>query len=1257
MANFLAQFQSIKTSSGHLVVAVEDVSDLWPTVKTGFEERLPFTRACLNNKTRNPVFVEKLPLEFILTTDSRLRSRFPQEQSLFWFREPYATVVLVTCEDLDEFKTILKPRLKLIVQNDEREWFIVFVTKAPPHNDQAVKLAKKVYAKLEVEFSSKKRERCCKLDIHGPEANFWEDLECKIMECVRNTLDRRIQFYEDEIRKLSEQRFMPVWNFCNFFILKESLAFMFEMAHLHEDALREYDELELCYSETVNNTGKQREFGGMDKGDDQAALLKPGNKPLTQIVQDDSFREFEFRQYLFACQAKLLFKLNRPSEVSSRGYPFIISFSKALAVHENILPFCMREVWVITACLALINATTSNYSDEQVPQDIEKEFYRLQGDLYSLCRIKLMRLAYLIGYGSDIERSPANSAALSMLPWPKPAIWPSVPPDASSEVFAKEKLILQVTPRLKHFGIQRKPLPLEPSMLLREANRRRASLSSSNMLDLLDGRSGFVDGLGSDVSSRMSPSTKAHTALFSRTNSSPGNFDSSIDRPMRLAEIYVAAEHALRSTISDPNLWKSLSSMEEFEQKYLELSKGAADNYHRSWWKRHGVVLDGEIAAVCYKHGNFDLAAKSYEKVCALYAGEGWEDLLAEILPNLAECQKILNDQAGYLSSCVKLLSLDKGLFSTKERQAFQSELVRLAHSEMKHPVPLDVSSLITFSGNGPQLELCDGDPGSLSVTVWSGFPDDITLESLSLTLIATFNADEGVKAIKSPVAIILKPGRNTITLSLPPQKPGSYVLGVLTGQIGHLRFRSHSFSKGGPADTDDFMSYEKPTKPILKVFKPRPLVDLSAAVSSALLINEPQWVGIIVKPIDYSLKGAVLHVDTGPGLRIDESHVIEMESHGDVSQTPAKLGYSDDARNDGSTGTEEFKQLTLNEGRIELPEWAGDINSVLWIPVRAISESLARGTSAAAPPRQSVVDGLRTIALKLEFGVSHNQTFERTLAVHFTDPFHVSTRVADKCNDGTLLLQVMLHSQVKASLTIYDAWLDLQDGFTHTRQGDGRPASGFFPLVISPTSRAGMLFSICLATAVAEDEAKALRPDSVLNIRYGIMGDRSLGAHTPVAMETNGVEDATQSLIFKSALVLQRPVLEPCLAVGFLPLPSSGLRVRQLVTMQWRVERLKDFEEKVLSDKNDEVLYEVNASSENWMIAGRKRGHVSLSTDQGSRIIISIVCVPLVAGYVRPPQLLLPNVDDTNISCNPPGPHLVCVLPAALSSSYCIPA
>ncbi|GFS39156.1 similar to CLUB [Actinidia rufa] len=166
-----------------------------------------------------------------------------------------------------------------------------------------------------------------------------------------------------------------------------------------------------------------------------------------------------------------------------------------------------------------------------------------------------------------------------------------------------------------------------------------------------------------------------------------------------------------------------------------------------------------------------------------------------------------------------------------------------------------------------------------------------------------------------------------------------------------------------------------------------------------------------------------------------------------------------------------------------------------------------------------------------------------------------------------------------------------------------------------------------------------------------------TLEAHTPVAMVPNGPEDAAQHLMFRSSLVLQQPVLDPCMAVGFLPLPSSGLRVGQLVTMKWRVERLKDFKANMLSDKSDEVLYEVNASWENWMVAGRKRGHVPLSTNQGSRIVISILCVPLVAGYVRPPQLCLPSVDEANISSNPPGPHLVCVLPPALSSSYCVSA
>ena len=68
-----------------------------------------------------------------------------------------------------------------------------------------------------------------------------------------------------------------------------------------------------------------------------------------------------------------------------------------------------------------------------------------------------------------------------------------------------------------------------------------------------------------DSSGTPSAVQKMSSVSMSRTLSSPGNFDGSIDRPMRLAEIFVAAEHALRNTISDAELWKSLSSVEEFE--------------------------------------------------------------------------------------------------------------------------------------------------------------------------------------------------------------------------------------------------------------------------------------------------------------------------------------------------------------------------------------------------------------------------------------------------------------------------------------------------------------------------------------------------------------------------------------------------------------------------------------------------------------------------------------------------------------------
>ncbi|GJS65162.1 trafficking protein particle complex II-specific subunit 130 homolog isoform X1 [Tanacetum coccineum] len=104
-------------------------------------------------------------------------------------------------------------------------------------------------------------------------------------------------------------------------------------------------------------------------------------------------------------------------------------------------------------------------------------------------------------------------------------------------------------------------------------------------------------------------SWKGSSVAMSRTNSTPGNFESSIDRPMKLAEIFVAAKHALQKMIYDPSLWTLFSSLEEYEQKYMELSKAAAENYHISWL---GSLTGTIIGNLKISIGNIDIRYEDY---------------------------------------------------------------------------------------------------------------------------------------------------------------------------------------------------------------------------------------------------------------------------------------------------------------------------------------------------------------------------------------------------------------------------------------------------------------------------------------------------------------------------------------------------------------------------------------------------------------------------------------------------------------------
>ena len=56
--------------------------------------------------------------------------------------------------------------------------------------------------------------------------------------------------------------------------------------------------------------------GGDEAGDDQACLLSATWREMRHSVfERGAVPQFRFRQFLFACQARILLKLQRPTEV------------------------------------------------------------------------------------------------------------------------------------------------------------------------------------------------------------------------------------------------------------------------------------------------------------------------------------------------------------------------------------------------------------------------------------------------------------------------------------------------------------------------------------------------------------------------------------------------------------------------------------------------------------------------------------------------------------------------------------------------------------------------------------------------------------------------------------------------------------------------------------------------------------------------------------------------------------------------------
>ncbi|KAJ3213266.1 hypothetical protein HDU67_003109 [Dinochytrium kinnereticum] len=229
--------------------------------------------------------------------------------------------------------------LNIIANKKNQEWLIVYVgnVDAKRAAPRFLNVGGTVFEKIKADFGTK-GERV--IQLKQPIAKEGESLAeffHRIKEGLVASFTKQVLQYEEDTRRLDAQRLLPGWNYCHYFVLKEGLACTFELMNIYEEALVQYDELEAAFFQNLIEQGAPwfQTFGGTDPGDDSNDILNTSIKPYRDMILQNTISIFDFRAYLFARQAQLLFKLaNGPHIICQRAKIFIASFAKTLQEYK-----------------------------------------------------------------------------------------------------------------------------------------------------------------------------------------------------------------------------------------------------------------------------------------------------------------------------------------------------------------------------------------------------------------------------------------------------------------------------------------------------------------------------------------------------------------------------------------------------------------------------------------------------------------------------------------------------------------------------------------------------------------------------------------------------------------------------------------------------------------------------------------------------------------------------------------------------------
>ncbi|KAF7989459.1 hypothetical protein HCN44_008133 [Aphidius gifuensis] len=387
---------------------------LFLTIKNNICQGIPLGSAEWRRSFGRPIKLVKLNPTFVPFSQNQL----PTDKDWNLIKQPIFHIYFSECSDLDVYKLSLKDDidswLKTLGQYNINDWMIVIVETFDIKKTNKLIPRTTVIDKIRSDFSSKQNDRC--LSVINPikseskSAESWRILINRIRSLILLSYDKTLSKFEEIIREQRERRNQKNWNFCNYFILQEELAFVLEMLGVYDEALVQYDELDALFTQFILNSdvGDCPEWLNTFKKQlnnwTGVKLNNGDNKKnnLRKLIPEYKASLLDFRSYLFSRQCLMLLLLNKPWEVAKRCLSFVYNTFSELRILDIKKPPGSIECWSFICALEVLQVCQSRLSNNDNGQQVDLCSQHTAG-LWALASDKLGQLGKLCGLMPGME--------------------------------------------------------------------------------------------------------------------------------------------------------------------------------------------------------------------------------------------------------------------------------------------------------------------------------------------------------------------------------------------------------------------------------------------------------------------------------------------------------------------------------------------------------------------------------------------------------------------------------------------------------------------------------------------------------------------------------------------------------------------------------------------------------------------------------------------------------------------------------------